>query len=83
MTTDTCVKSYMAPQDYKVISTHDIEISVWTILSRLIHLRAPHFGGVNGDVQSDLSTLVFKNGQQLEYFHSRIIILQQEIILSR
>ena len=37
---------------------------------------------MNGDVQSDLSTLAFKNGGQLEYFHSRIIKIQQEIILS-
>ena len=41
-----------------------------------------HLGGINGDVQSDLSTLKFKNGEQLEDFHSRIIRLQQEIILS-
>ena len=37
---------------------------------------------MNGDVQSDLATLAFKNGEQLEYFHSRIIRLQQEIMLS-
>ena len=37
---------------------------------------------MNGDIQSDLSTLVFKNGEQLEYFHSRILILQQKINLS-
>ena len=37
---------------------------------------------MNGGVQSDLATLVFKNREQLEHFHSRIIIFQQEIILS-
>ena len=37
---------------------------------------------MNGDVQSDLSTPAFKNREQLEYFHSTILILQQEIILS-
>ena len=37
---------------------------------------------MNGDVQYDLATLEFKNGEQLEYFHSRIIRLQQETILS-
>ena len=37
---------------------------------------------MNGDVQSDLDTLTFRNGEQLEYFHSRILRLQQEIILS-
>ena len=72
----------MAPQSYKVISTHAHEISVWTILSRLLHSRPPHLGGMNGDVQYDLSTLAFKNGEQLEDFHSRIIRLQQEIMLS-
>ena len=53
----------MAPQSYKVFSTHDQEISVQTILSRLIHSYAPHLGEMNGDVQSDLSTLVFNNGE--------------------
>ena len=37
---------------------------------------------MNGDVQSDLATLAFKNGEQLEDFHSRILRLQQEIMLS-
>ena len=37
---------------------------------------------MNGDVQSDLDTLAFNNGEQLEDFHSRIIRLQQEIMLS-
>ena len=37
---------------------------------------------MNGDVRSDLSTLEFKNGEKLEYFHGRIIRIQQEIMLS-
>ena len=37
---------------------------------------------MNGDVQSDLSTLEFNNGEKMEYFHSIIIKLKQEIILS-
>ena len=37
---------------------------------------------MNGDVQSDLSTLAFKNGEKLEDFHSRILRLHQEIMLS-
>ena len=37
MTNDTSVKSSMAPQAYKVVSTHAHEISGWTILSRLLH----------------------------------------------
>ena len=72
----------MAPQTYKIISTHSHETSGWIILSRLLHSRAPHLGGINGDVQSDLANLAFNNGEQLEYFHSRILILQQEIMLS-
>ena len=72
----------MAPQAYKVVRTHYHEISVWTILSRLIHLHSPHLGWMNGDVHYDLSTLAFNNGEQLEYFHSIIIRLQQGIILS-
>ena len=72
----------MAPQACKIVSTPAHEISGWTILSRLIHSHAPHIGGMNGDVQYDLATLAFSNGEQLEYFHSRILRLQQEIMLS-
>ena len=83
ITNNTCVKDYMSSQAYKVLSTHTHEISVWTIISRLLHSRAPHIGGINGDVQSYLATLVLNNGEQLEDFHIIILILQQEIILSR
>ena len=72
----------MAPQEYTVVSTHAHEISGWKILSIIIHSRAPHLRDMNGDVKSDLATLEFKNGGKHEYFHSRIIRLQQEIILS-
>ena len=82
ITNDTRVKSSMPPQAYKIISTHAHEISGWTILSRLLHSHAPHLGGINSDVESDLATLAFNNGEQLEYFHSRILRLQQEIMLS-
>ena len=51
----------MEHQTYKVVSTHDYEISGWTILSRLLHSCAPHIGGMNEDVQYDLSTLAFNN----------------------
>ena len=47
-----------------------------------MHSRAPHLGGMNGDVQSDLSTLDFKKGEHIEDFHSRILRLQQEINIS-
>ena len=77
MTNDTSVKSSMAPQAYKVVSTHAHEISGWTILSRILYSRAPHLGGMNGYVKSDLATLAFRNGEQLEYFHGRILRLQQ------
>ena len=72
----------MAPQAYNVVSTHDHEISGWTILSRLLHSRVPHLVGTNGDVRSDLATLAFANGEKLEDFHSRILRLQHEINLS-
>ena len=62
MTNDACVKSSMAPQAYKVVSTHSHEISGWKILSRLLHSRAPHLGDMNGDFWSVLDTLTFKNG---------------------
>ena len=81
-TNGTCVKSSIAPQGHKVVRTHAHEISVWTILSIVLHSHAPHIGGMNGDFQYNLSTLAFNNVEQLEYFHSRIIILQQEITLS-
>ena len=55
-------KSSMALQDYKFLNTHAHEISGWTIISRILHSRAPNIGGMNSDVQYDLSTLVFKNG---------------------
>ena len=44
-------------------------------------MRDPNIGGITGCVQSDLSTLAFKNGEQIEYFRSIILRLQQEIIL--
>ena len=72
----------MTPQSYKVVSTHYHEISGWNILSIIIHSRYPHLGGMNGDVQKNLATLALNNGEQLEYFHSRIIRLQKEIMLS-
>ena len=58
----------MAPLAYKVVGTHAHEISGWTIISIPIYSRAPRLGGINSGVQSDLSTLLFKNGEQLEYF---------------
>ena len=72
----------MEPQEYKFVNNNAHEISGWTILSRFVHARIPHLGGMNDYVQSDLSTLAFKNGEQLEYFHIRILRLQQGIILS-
>ena len=80
---NVCVKSSsMAPQAYKVVNIHVQEISVWTVLSNLLHARSSHLWGMNGDVQYDISTLTFNNVEQLEYLHRRILILQQEIILS-
>ena len=36
---------------------------------------------MNGDIKYDIATLAFKNGEQLENFHRKIIRLQQEIML--
>ena len=82
MNNDTCIKSSMAPQAYKVVGTHDYEISGWTILSRLLHSHFSTIGGMNGGVQYYLATLAFKNGEQLEYFHCRILRIQQKTNLS-
>ena len=42
---------------------------------------SPHIVGTNGDVRDDLTNPTFKNGEQLEDFHSIILGLQQEINL--
>ena len=49
----------MAPHYYKVVNAYAHEISGWTILSILLHVLTPHSGGMNGDIQYDLSTLTF------------------------
>ena len=77
MTNDTCVKSSMSPQSYKVVRTHDHEIPGWKFLSILIHSHAPHLVGMNGDVHYNLATPVFKKGEQLKDFHIIIQRLQQ------
>ena len=50
-TNDTCIKSSMAPQAYKVVTTHTHETSGWTILYIIIHARSPNIGGTNYDIQ--------------------------------
>ena len=45
-------------------------------------MRDPHLGGINCDFQSDLETMAFNKGEQLEDFHIRILILKQEINIS-
>ena len=72
---DTSIKYSMAPQVYKFFTTHAHKILVWTILPRLLHAIYHNIGGMNGDVRSELSTLVFSKGEQLEDFHGRILIL--------
>ena len=51
-TNGTYVKYFTVPQAYKVVTTHAHEIPGWKILSRRIHARTPHIGGINGDFQS-------------------------------
>ena len=63
LTNDTNVKYSMAPHSYKAVNNHAHEISGWKIISRLIHVIAPHIGGINSGVQSELSNLAFKNGE--------------------
>ena len=45
-------------------------------------MRDPNHVRMNDDVRSDLSTLLFQNKEQLEGFYSRILRLQQKVILS-
>ena len=61
LTNNTYVKYSMEHQAYIVVNYHDHEISVWKILSRIIHARAYNPGGMNGDLQSDISTLESNN----------------------
>ena len=82
MTNDTCVKSSIPTQSYKVISTRAMKSQERTILYLILHSRATNLGGTNGDVQSDLATLAFKKIEQLEDFHIIILILQHEIMIS-
>ena len=72
LTNDTSIKYSMETQDYKIVNTHAHEISWWEILSRLIHLHAPNFVGMNGNVQSDLTTPEFKIEKNLNIFISEL-----------
>ena len=58
----------MAHQAYNVVNTLAHEISVFTMLYILLHSRAPHLVGMNGDVQSDLDTIALNNGEKLKIF---------------
>ena len=66
LTNNNCINYSMVPEEYKVVNNHAHKISVWKILSRLIHSRALYLVGMNGNVQSDLATMPLKNGEQLE-----------------
>ena len=57
-------------------------------LSRILHAHVPHLGGVNGGINSDLSTLVFKNEENLtisiakfSYFNKKLTSLEKLSIL--
>ena len=67
---DTCVKYSMEHQSYNVVNTHAHETLICTIVSS-------HIWGINGNVKSELATLIIKKEEQLEYFHSIIIRIQQ------
>ena len=72
----------MTPQSYNVLNNPSYGILRWAIISRLLHSHAPHLVGMNGDVNSDLSILLFKNREQLEYFRSIILRPQKDIIFT-
>ena len=44
-------------------------------------MKYPHIGGMNGNIQSDITTLAFKNREQFEYFHIIILRLKQKFNL--
>ena len=69
----------MEPQAYKVVNTHAHDISGCKIISRLIYARTTNIVGMNGGDQSDLSPLVFNNGEQHKDFHIIILRLQQKL----
>ena len=60
LTNENFIKYPMAPQAYNIVITHANNILRCTILSIIIYDRDPHLGGMNGDVQSNFSTLSFK-----------------------
>ena len=66
----------MSPRAYKFFTTHDHGISGRKITSIHIRERTPNFGGVDGGVQSDQSTLAFKKLEQLEDFNIIITCLK-------
>ena len=82
LTNYTCVKSSISSQYYKVVTNYAHEILVRKILSRLLHAQAPHLGGISVDAESNIATLAFKNGEQLDDFHIIIIRLQHEVNLA-
>ena len=47
-----------------------------------ILLQYYNIGRTNSDVKSELITLAFKQGYQLDYFHGRILRLQKNINIS-
>ena len=49
-----------------VVNIHVNEISIWEIIFRLLHVHTTNTGGINDDVQYDLSTLEFNKGEQFE-----------------
>ena len=67
----------MDSKAYKDVNNHSHEISGRIILSRHLYARTTHLVGMNGVVKSDLATLAFKIGEQLEDFHGRMIITKQ------
>ena len=61
-TNETCIKYSMAPQVYKVVTTHAHKFLGQNILSRLLHYREPHIEGMNDDIYYEFSSLELKLG---------------------
>ena len=67
----------MVPLACKVVSTYSHDVSVWTIIYRLLHVIEPHLGGINDDIQHELDTLKSNQGDKVEELHGRIIRLNK------
>ena len=57
-----CMKNSLDTEYYKLISAYAHEFYGWIILYNIIHDCDPHLVNYNGGLQTNISTLDFKNG---------------------